>query len=219
MDIWTKRIILVVIAVGGMAFLQRQLEPKEIGRTSEASDPSSTASFAGSASGAPNSPTIPSGWIFWSNEREGFGAFFPGTPERVHVSSSAEEGYGYVFAQGEGDLSGSTYTIMVTPLPGQITPDIYGRYLEARHSRYAQMTSHPDSSQVWWSKFGNSSQRLNYEFKYEQGGQYGIATGFWVIDRGRSIKVGVTYVESMAQPSIAEVTKFPESFFLASSDK
>lgn len=219
MDIWTKRIVLIVVVVGGMAFLQRQLEPKEVGRASAANNPSSAASFADSASTTSNSASLPSDWIFWNDESEGFGAFFPGPPERVQVSSSVEEGYGYVFAQGEGDLSGSTYTIMVTPMPSQVTPEIYSRYLEARHSRYAQMTSDPNSSQVWWSQFGNNSRRLNYEFKYEQGGQRYIATGFWIADRGRSIKVGVSYFDSMAQPNVVEVAKFPDSFFLTSSGK
>lgn len=210
---WIKRITIAAIGILGFnLFLKHSVEASE--KPGPVIERSSN-DGANAISAAPlQRSQLPTDWIFWSDEARGFGARFPGQPDRVGMSTTSEAGYAYIFVKKERERGGATYTIMVTPLPIKLTPAFHTKYLEARNRQYVQMAIDPASAYSSWDRFGGDRKRLNYKFKYAQDGMTLTAQGFWIIDRGRSIKVGVAYTNDLPKDQLTQTLAFPETFFL-----
>jgi hypothetical protein len=211
---WVKRIAIAAFVVLGFSLLEHQLKADKGPAPAIASNLAKEDGASAALLDTPQPTKIPKDWIFWSDDAEGFGASFPGQPDRVGMTTASEAGYGYIFVRKDQDYGGSTYTIMVTPLPSNLTAALHDKYLEARNAQYVQMAIDPATAQKSWTQYGGNRKRLNYKFKYAQDGMTLTAQGFWIIDRGRSIKVGVAYTDNLPAKQVADVLAFPDTFFL-----
>ena len=150
----------------------------------------------------------------WSNTSEGFGAIFPETPEKVSAATSQGAGYAYQstksFANG-----GALYAITIVPIPSAIKQSSFNSFLEMSNDAFVKsMGQDPKRAKANWYSFGDGRKRLDYDFRFTCNGIPFRGRGFWIIDRGRAIRVSVSYTESLTSKEAGEVLRFPESFVI-----
>lgn len=151
---------------------------------------------------------------FWSDKTEGFGAMFPVTPEKVGASTSQTTGHAYQSAKGFQN-GGALYAITVVSVPSNIKADGFQAFLEGSHNAFVQsMGGDSDKDSVEWLSFGAGRERLAYNFDFIYSGIPFTGQGFWIMDKGRAIRVSVSYMQSLTSEETEKVLLFPESFVI-----
>lgn len=175
-------------------------------------------SCIGSAVAGTTTPP-PKDWTFWVNEGEGFGATFPGPPERVDISTAESDAHAYMHIKREREGVGATYSIVVEMLSIKLSSAQQIRYLEFKNSDFIKQMSVGSDQSSHWESFGKGQKRLFYKFKFKQENTALTAYGFWIIDGPRVFKVGVAYTEGLSDQKITTALTFPNTFFFISNHK
>lgn len=150
----------------------------------------------------------------WSSTIEGFGAMFPNNPEKVGAATSRGPGHAYQSAERFRN-GGALYAITVVPVPSSIKPASFDAFLEGSHDAFVKsMGGDPGLDTVSWSTFGDERERLDYSFDFTYSGIPFTGRGFWIMDRGRAIRVSVSYTQSLTPKEIDEALRFPDSFVI-----
>jgi len=155
----------------------------------------------------------------WVSRTDGFGANFPSAPQKVGAESSTVSAYAYQSAK-EFSSGIVLYSIAVTPLTSDVKPEDEKTYLAQLNSDFVKtMGQDPRVMHARWSKFGTKINRLNYEFDYDLQGVPLMKTyGYWLVDRGRVLRVSVSYTKTLSDKDRRTTLEFLDSFALIYAD-
>lgn len=153
---------------------------------------------------------------FWSNASEGFGAIFPKKPKKVSAATSQVAAYAY---QSEKNFSngGALYGITIVPLPSVRNESTFNTFsfLEMSNEGFVKsIGGDPRRAEAKRKRFRDGRKRLDYDLRFRYEGIPCRGRGFWIIDRGRVIRVSVSYTESLTSEEAVEVLGFLESFVI-----
>jgi hypothetical protein len=150
----------------------------------------------------------------WSNKTEGFAAAFPDTPEKVEAVTGQAAAHAYQCTKSFTN-GGALYAITVFQIPSTIKENSLNSFLEMSHDAYLKsMAQDPKKAKVSWSSFGDGRKRLDYDCEYAIKSIPFKERGFYIIDRGRSIKVSISYTESLTSKEANEAVIFLQTFVL-----
>lgn len=89
--------------------------------------------------------------------------------------------------------------------------------MEDAHVAFLQtIGASAENSVTRWTTFGNGAPSLQYEVEFAFNAVPIVGRGFWIVDRGRGIKVSVAYPQALSPESAAVASYFPATFGLFS---
>ncbi|WP_410474402.1 hypothetical protein [Guyparkeria sp. TX1] len=150
----------------------------------------------------------------WSSESGRYAAMFPSPPKRVGAATGVVEGYSYQSAKRFNN-GGALYAITIIPLPEGINDANSKMFVEKSNDAFVQaMGQNPGDAKASWRGFGDSRERLDYDFRFLFSGVPFKGRGFWLVDRENYIRVSVSFSESLSSKNKDRVLSFLDSFVL-----
>ena len=148
----------------------------------------------------------------WIDDNGEYGARFPNEPKKINATTTAIKAYGYQCIKQYSN-GGALFGFIVTISPEKITDANTKIFLEESNASFIKsLGQDPKNGKTKWGKFGDGRPKLTYELSFTNDDIPFRGIGYWIIYKGRAIRVSVSYMNTLSKKDINQAKEFLETF-------